>query len=528
MEFDVILRGGSVVDGSGGRERFQGDVAIREGAIAVVGDLSNADADRTIDVSGKVVAPGFIDMHTHSDFTSLTLPTADSKVLSGVTTEVMGSCGASPFPLRGETRTRRIAAHESAGLQIDWDDVHGYIARAEAAGCSTNRVLMVGHNMVRGSVMGYEDREPSGDEIRRMVEEVEIALDAGAFGLTTGLMYPPGCFSRTREIIELCRPVAAVDGLYASHIRNEGVRLEESIEEVIEIHLESGVAVHVSHLKTSERANWHKIEWVRERLFNARDEGVDITADRYPYLASATGLDAVMPSWLFDGTSEDEQRRLKDPETRKRLRLGAAERFPTREDWETIVIALADKDENRSWEGRRLTDLAREMKLDPFDASCEMLLRDNLRTAAVYFHMNQENLEEVLSWPFVMIGSDASAWSAEPGHAKGKPHPRAFGTSARVLQEFCREKGILSLEQAVWKLAGLPAERLGLRDRGRIEEGFVADLTVFDPMTVSDHATYDDPFHYPSGIEYVFVNGVPTVEQGKHLGKLAGRILRRS
>jgi N-acyl-D-amino-acid deacylase len=287
------------------------------------------------------------------------------------------------------------------------------------------------------------------------------------------------------------------------------------------------VAVHVSHLKVSEKRNWHKIDWVKKRLFEAREEGVDITADRYPYLASATGLDAVMPPWLYEGTTHDVRRRLEDRSLRKRLREGAAERFDTQEEWDTVVISLADRDENRPWEGRRLTDIARELKLDPFEAACEMLLRDNLRTSAIYFHMKEENLERILSWPFVMIGSDASAKSAEPGKATGKPHPRAFGTPARVLQEFCREKGILSLEQAVWKMTGLPADRLGLRNRGRIEAGRVADITVFDPATVADRTTYDNPFRYPAGIDHVLVNGVLSVENGQHLGKLAGRILKR-
>jgi N-acyl-D-amino-acid deacylase len=528
MTFDIIIRGGRIADGSGKKKAFRADVGIAGDRITAVGDLSNASAPLVIDAKGKIVAPGFIDMHTHSDFTSLGLPTADSKIMSGVTTEVLGSCGGSAFPLRGEARERRTAAFEREDYKVDWEDAEGYIRKASAIGCSTNRVLMLGHNMLRGSVMGYGNRKPAAAEMRKMLREVHIALDAGVFGLTSGLIYPPGCFAATDELVELCKPVAKRGGIYASHIRSEGDGLEDSIDEIIAIGERSGVAVHVSHLKTSRPNNWHKIGWLKDRLFSARKGGIDLTADRYPYLASSTGVDSVFPEWVYEGSEADEIARLRDPATRAKIREETGRKYASDADWHLVQIAYCSKRANRKWEGKRVTEIAKAMRLDPFDAACELVIADGPAVSAVFFHMKAENLAEILSWPFVMIGSDASARSAAPGRATGKPHPRAYGTSARVLEEFVREKKVLTLEEAVWKLAGFPANRLGLADRGRIAKGKAADVTVFDLERVTDLATYDNPHRYPAGIEQVIVNGKLTADRGKHLGTIAGRILRKA
>ena len=527
MEFDVIIKGGTVIDGSKSAKPLRTDVGIIGDTIEAVDDLSKVHAKCVIDASGNVVAPGFIDMHTHSDFPSLNTPTADSKVRSGVTTEVLGQCGGSAFPLRGEALDRRIAAYERGDLEITWNDIDGYIAEAERRGCSVNRVLMVGHNMVRGSVMGYVDRPPSSDEMKRMVREVEIALERGVFGLTTGLIYAPGCYATTDEIVELCRPVASAGGLYASHIRSEGDALEDAINEVLEIHERSGIRVQISHLKCSRHRNWHKIDWLKRRLFSARESGADVTADRYPYAAASTGLDSHLPAWVHEGTDQDKLERLRDPTTREKIRTETVERM-TDDDWESTVVASCEKEENRKWEGMRLTEVAREMHLEVFDALCGLLLSDGGRTAGVFFRMKEENLEEILSWPFVMIGSDGSDRTIEKARTYGKPHPRSYGTQARLIGRYVRERDVLSLEEAVWKLAGFPAERLGLADRGKIGQNRKADIVVFNKETITDRATFDDPHQYSLGIEQVFVNGVLTVEKEEHLGTLAGRILTRS
>ena len=527
MEFDVIIKGGTVIDGSRSVKPVRTDVGIIGDTIEAVDDLSKAHAGRVVDAGGKVVAPGFIDMHTHSDFPSLNTPTADSKVRSGVTTEVMGQCGGSAFPLRGEALERRMAAYERDDLEVTWNDIDGYVAEAERRGCSVNRALMVGHNVIRGSVMGYVDRPPSDDELRQMIREVEIALEKGVFGLTTGLIYPPGCFATTDEIVALCRPVASAGGLYASHIRSEGDGLEDAVNEVLESHDRSGVRVHISHLKCARRRNWHKIDWLKSRLFSARESGVDVTADRYPYAAASSGLDSHLPAWVHEGTEEEKLERLRDPATREKIRAETLERT-TDHDWESTVVASCEKEENRKWEGMRLTAVAQEMHLEVFDALCELLISDGGRTAVVLFRMKEENLEEILSWPFVMIGSDGSDRSVEKARSYGKPHPRSYGTQARLLGRYVREKGVLSLEDAVWKLAGFPARRLGLANRGKIAQNMKADIVIFSKDTITDRATFDDPHHYSLGIEQVFVNGVLTVEKGEHLGALAGRILKRS
>jgi N-acyl-D-amino-acid deacylase len=528
MNFDVIIQGGTVVDGSKSTKRFQADVGITGDTVRTVGKLAGARARRIIDASGKIVSPGFIDMHTHSDFASLAIPTVDSKVRSGVTTEVLGQCGGSPFPLRGETLKRRSAAYDVGKLRITWNDINGYVAEAEKRGCSVNRVLMAGHNSIRGSVVGYVDREATRDELKQMLREVEIALGWGVFGLSTGLIYPPGCYAKTDEIVELCRPVAAAGALYASHIRGEGETLENAVNEVLDIHERAGLPVHISHLKCSKRRNWHKIAWLKERLFSARDAGADVTADCYPYTAASTGLDSILPEWAYEGSESDMIQRLRDPRTREKIRGEVLGAYPDDECWQAVMVAQCEKKKNRRWEGRRLTEVAHVMNVHPFDALCELLISDGGRTAGVFFHMSEEILEEILSWPFVMIGSDASARTAEAAKTSGKPHPRAYGTPARLLGRYVREKRLLTLEEAVWKLSGFPAERLGLADRGRMLPDMKADIVVFDENTVADKATYENPHQYSVGIEQVIVNGVLTVEKGDHLGALAGRILKRS
>jgi len=528
MNFDILIKGGTVVDGSASAGAYRADVGITGDTIEAVGDLRAAEAANVIDAHGKVVAPGFIDMHTHSDFASLIAPTSDSKILSGVTTEVIGQCGASAFPLRGEAYERSVSTFlSSEDLRITWHDVDGYLAEARRLGCSVNRVPMVGHNAIRGSVMGYVDRSPSDAELAQMIREVEIALDRGVFGLSTGLIYPPGCFAKTDEIIALVEPLARAGGLYVSHIRSEGSELERAVDEILDIHQRTGTRIHISHLKCSQRPNWTKIDWLKDRLFAARDAGLDVTADRYPYTASSTGLDTILPKWVYEGTLKDKLDRLSDAHTRERIRQEVLERL-TAEDWHDTMVASCEADENRRWEGMRLDEVAREMGLDPFDALCELLIAETGRVQGIFFRMKEENLEEILTWPFVMIGSDGASRNVEKARLTGKPHPRCYGTATRVLGRYVREKGILSLETAVWKLSGFPARRLGLANRGLIAHNVIADVVVFDADVVGDRATYEDPHRYSVGIEHVIVNGVPTVTNGEHTGALAGRLLTRS
>ena len=386
---------------------------------------------------------------------------------------------------------------------------------------------MVGHNSIRGSVMGYNARPATADEMKMMLREVEIAIEAGVFGFTTGLIYPPGCFAQREEIIELVKLMAKAGGLYASHIRDEGDDLENAIEEALEIGERAEIPVHISHLKVSKRRNWDKINWLKDRLFAAIEDGADLTADRYPYAAASTGFDYLMPDWAYEGTTEDKMARLKDPATRAKLRKEMFKSYPTEEDWAVAQVAAVSRDENHRWEGMRITEIAREMNKDVFDAYCDLIISDGGQITGVFFRMKEENLREILSWPFVMIGSDGSTKNVSEGATGSKPHPRSYGTATRVLGKYVRETGVLSLEEAVWKLSGFPAKRLGLCGRGRIAENMKADLVVFDENIVSDTATYEEPHQYSVGIEHVIVNGVPTIENGEHLGALAGKMLRR-
>ncbi len=528
--FDTIIRNGWLYDGAGS-PGVPADVGIVGDRITAVGDLSPASASRNIDASGLAVSPGFIDIHTHSDLPLLVDGDANSHVRSGVTTNVTGNCGSSAAPVRGEAVDFMQRRTADLPLEWTWNSLSEYLDRLRDGGTSVNVAPLVGAGTVRASVLGLEDRAPDESELQEMCALLEGAMKEGAFGLSTGLIYTPGSYADTDEIVALARTAAREGGLYATHIRGENDPLLRATAEALEVGRRAEIPAQISHLKAMGRHMWGQSAALLEMIEEARDEGVDVTGDQYPYTASATGLGAYLPPWAHDGGAEALMRRLRDPQGRERMKEDIREGC---EDWislhrgvgwENTLITQCPEPE---LEGRSITDIAEERGDDAFDCAFDILLECEGRVGVVYFTIGDEDMVNIMQHPAVMIGSDSSAVSVQGPLARGKPHPRAFGTFPRILGEFVRDRQILSRGEAVRKMTSMPAQRLGLSDRGIIRPGARADVVVFSPDEIGDRATYTRPFAYPDGIHNVFVNGRETVRGGEHLGIRAGEILTRS
>ncbi|HOX08147.1 MAG TPA: D-aminoacylase [Planctomycetota bacterium] len=524
-----VLHGGTLIDGTGAAPAA-GDLAIADERIAATGEL-RMPADGTlpavINCAGLAVAPGFIDVHTHSDLTLLAAPEASTHILQGVTTEVCGNCGWSAFPALGERAVRIAEECRDYEMPFDWEELPGFIARIERTPAAVNRALLVGLGAVRGSVLGYADREPSAAELEAMRGLVRRAMELGCLGLSSGLIYPPGMFARTSELVELARVAAGFGGLYASHVRGEGARLEAAVEEFLQVGRDAGLRVQFSHLKVSGQEHWHKIDWLLERLEAARSAGLSLYADRYPYTASETGLDVLLPAWAFEGGRERELARLKDRVTRARMEREVAAANPAPEFWEHVVVGSVDEPGLAGLQGRSIAEIAAERGRPPLEIYFEVLLGDECRTGATFHKMSEEHLERILRLDWVMVGSDSSARGLSGPTARGFPHPRGCGTFPRVVARYVREKKLLTLESAIRKMTGLPAEAFGLKDRGFIRKGAFADLVVFDPAKFADAATYRNPKAAAAGLVHLFVNGRPVVLNGKPTAERPGRLLRR-
>jgi N-acyl-D-amino-acid deacylase len=531
---DIIFENAQVVDGSG-QPAFAAEVAIGTGRILAVEprfpESFKAGAER-VDLGGSVIAPGFIDVHAHGELEPLADNSAAGKATQGVTTEISGNCGHAPFPLLGALRERfeKEAAAEfgwEAG-SLDWTSAGEYLAKLERTRCALNRGFLAGHNCLRAAVNGYAANPVGPAGLRRMEELLRECLEAGCFGLSTGLCYPPGCFAPFEEIRALGAICAKAGALYTSHMRSESDALEEALDEIMRLCRETGVRAQISHLKTSAPRNWGKIGMLEEKLFAARREGLDFHADRYPYIASSTGLDAVLPRWAYAGGNEEELKRLKDPAVCAKLEAEIVEKNPAPEYWSRIQIAGAVTPHLRAEiPGRTLAEIAAAWGLRPFEALRRILLEDELRTSAVFFIMCEENLAKILSWDFVMIGSDATARNLAGPTRAAAPHPRTFGAFPRVLARYVRERKLLTLEEAVRRMTSLPAQAFNLKDRGVIRSGAHADLVAFNPQTVRDEATYAAPNRFASGIERVYVNGVLVAHNGKICEARPGMVLRR-
>lgn len=522
---DLLIRGGLVYDGEK-KPPFSADVGISDGKITFIGKFTGKDPELVIEAAGLAVSPGFIDTHAHSDFTLVADPRAEGKICQGITTEINGNCGMSAGPLYGGVREKREEDLMELGIDERWRTLEEYFALLEGRGIGPNVATLAGHGNIRGSVVGYVDRIPSKRELDDMRSLLGEVVGHGAIGLSTGLIYPPGIYSDTGEIVALAETLKDRGLIYTSHMRSEGDSLIEAVGEVIEIGRLSGVKVHISHIKTAGKRNWHKADGVCSMLTEARLSGIMLTCDRYPYIASGTDLDSILPPWAYEGGNEAELKRLMDEGARTRIRSELLEHVSSDEYWNDVLIASVGSDSNKWMEGVTIAGIGSELGLDGVSVVLKILTDENLRVGAIFRSMSEENLRKFLSLPFCMVGSDSSARCFDGPTMIGKPHPRTFGTFPRFFGEYIRKERVMDLSEAIYRTTLLPAHAFGLAGRGRIAVGMFADVTVFDPENILDRATFADPYRRPQGIRYVLINGVPALWDGDITGKLAGRVLR--
>jgi len=523
---DVVLKGGLIVDGSGCCS-VHTDIAFAADRVVRIGDCTGADARLQLDVGGLVVAPGFIDMHGHSDEVLLVLPAASSKLQQGITTEVGGNCGASPAPLSSTAlaeKTDEMRRHYD--MRPEWTDFEGFFHSLEQTRPAINFCCLAGLGTIRSALDLISGAPLDRDGVKRAQALVREACEQGAIGVSSGLIYPPGNAADSGELVELAKAAAAAgSALYASHIRNEGDRLIEAVDEAIEVGQRSGCAVQLSHHKASRRRNWGKVHDTLARIDRARDRGLDVVVDQYPYKASSTGLDVLLPEDVNVGTRAEVAARLVDP--RYAALVAARVELEHGERWNDVVVASVASEGNRRFEGQTLAAIAQATGRTPVDALLRLLVEETLDVGAIFFTMCEDDVRTVLSYRQTCIGSDAVAQATEGITARGKPHPRTFGTFPRVFKRYVRDSALLSLEEAVRRATSLGATRLGLRGRGVLAEGAFADAVVFDPARIADTATYERPQQYPLGVVHVFVNGTAAIRDGVETGARTGRVLRR-
>jgi N-acyl-D-amino-acid deacylase len=526
----VKLEGGEVLDGTGAGAR-RADVGIVEDRITAIGDLSRERAGRTIDARGLTVTPGFIDVHSHSDWRLWGNRRAESKIRQGVTTEVVGNCGFSPAPVSDEFRNdlHGFALYLPPGMDFSWRGMRDYLRRYEQGGVAVNVVQLVGHGTLRIAAMGFARRPPTAREQAHMERLMDESMAGGAAGLATGLIYAPGSFATTDEIVGIARRAGARRGFYASHIRGEGATLLDAVREAIRVGREGQLPVQVSHIKAAGRPHWGRVGDALALIDAARAEGLDVRADVYPYTASSTTLRTLLPDWALEGGIETMLRRLADPAARARIRAELTGDSPvlTRGlGWEDIMVAYAPSRPDA--EGRRLSEIGARWGKDPLDAAFDIITSEAGKGYMILFQLDEADLRRALVHPHVMVGSDGSSLAVDGALGEGKPHPRSYGTFPRVLGRYARQERVLTLPEAVRKMTALPADRLGLRDRGVLREGAHADVVAFDAAHVTDRATYEEPHRYAGGVEYVLVNGRVVVDRAEHTGALPGRVLSPS
>jgi N-acyl-D-amino-acid deacylase len=526
-EYDLLIKDGFIFDGLGGPP-FQADIGVSGDLIVTIGKIKNSPGKIVVSAENLAVSPGFIDVHDHTDVSLIVNPKAESVVHQGITTLVSGNCGSSPFPIAAEIfEEEKESVKKVYDLDLTWKDLAGFFSRVEEKGIALNYTTLVGHGSIRGASMGFSDRRPTPPELERMKGLVEEHMRGGAFGLSSGLEYTPGSFAQPEEIAELCRVAARFGGVYATHMRDEGDRLLESLEESISAARFSGVRLQISHFKVAYPRNWSKIDAALAKLEQARAEGVDIFCDRYPYIAGSTGLSFYFPPWAREGTTEEFMERLKDPSLDAKLRSYVAEQEKKLGSWDKVLLSAVASEKNRYLQGKNILEGAQESQKDPYDFMRDLLVEEKGMVEMIIFMMNEDNLKRILAHPLVGVGCDGAAVAPYGILSQGKPHPRNYGTFPRVLGRYGREDKILSLEEMIKKMTSTPAGRFGFEGRGRIKSGYYADLVIFDPDKIEDKATWENPHQYPVGLEYVIVNGQVVVEHGEHTGKLPGRVLKK-
>ena len=528
--FDVIIKGGSVYDGTGAEPRSV-DVAIRGDRIVGVGDFKNAKAKTIIDAKGLAVAPGFINMLSWSNESLIQDGRSQSEIRQGVTTEIMGE-GESMGPVNDRVREHMLREQSDIKYDIKWNTLAEYLRYLEKRGISCNVASFIGATTIRENVIGFEDKPPTLEQLDQMRELVRQEMEAGALGIGTSLIYPPAFYAKTEELIELCKVAAKYQGKYISHMRSEGNRLLEALDELIRISREAGIPAEVYHIKAAGQPNWGKIEDLLSRIETAQKEGLKITADMYTYTAGGTGLDACLPPWTEDGGYPALFKRLRDPATREKIK--AQVQTPS-DDWENmylaaggpehILLAQFKSEKLKPLTGKTLAEVAKTRGKDPIDTAMDLIAEDGSRIGTIYFMISEENIKKELAKPWISFGSDEASQAPEGVFLKSNPHPRAYGNFARVLGRYVRDQKVLSMTDAIHRLSGLPATNLGLDHRGFLKEGMFADVVVFDPAKIADHATFEKPHQYATGVKHVFVNGVQVIKDGEHTGAKPGRAL---
>ena len=538
---DIKIINGVIIDGSG-KDAYKADLGITGDKITKIGDLSNEDAKTTIDAKGQVVSPGFIDMHTHSDMSLVYDRNASSRIYSGVTTDVIGNCGIGVAPVKLENKQllldylgTRIVGSMPVELELKWDTYKSYFEYMEQNPPAVNVAPLLAQGPIRIYEMGFSKEEPTDKELENMVELADDCMKQGPLGMTSGLVYLPGEYTTQKELVELCKKVAKYDGFYATHMRNEGDEIFEAMDEAIDVARQSGVRLHISHLKCLGHKNFGQTDKLFAKINKAREEGLKVSFDVYPYNAGMTSLSAMLPPWMFEGGVDKMVERLTDEKNRKQIVHDIENGLPgwqnfggSLRSWDDVTIVSVTQDEDAWMEGMKLTEIAAKWDKDLYNTMFDILYKENGRVQITIVLMDENDVQTILSHPDSMVGSDSMSLATEGLLAKTSTHPRAFGTQAKVLGEFVREKKCFSLEEGVKKLTYNPAKILKIEGRGLLKEGNFADIVIFNPDTIKDMATYKNPKQYPVGIDTVIVNGVVAFEDGRQLEVLPGRFLKNS
>ncbi len=532
QQYDVLIRNGMIYDGSGGKP-FLSDVAINGKQIAAIGTLKSAKAKQVIDAKGLAVSPGFINMLSWANETLIEDGRSLSGLKQGVTLEVMGE-GWSMGPLNEQLKQETNEAMGDIKYRIDWTTLGEYLSSLERRGISTNVASFVGATTVRIDVLGYENRAPSPKELDEMKSLVRQAMEEGALGVASSLIYAPAFYAKTNELVELCKVAAEYDGMYISHLRSEGNRFSEAVDELLTIARETNIRSEIYHLKAAGQSNWNKLDEVIRKVEEARKSGLKITADMYLYTAGATGLDASMPPWVQEGGQKEWEKRLKDPTIRVRLKQ---EMTTQSDEWESLYLAAGSpdkvilvgfkQDSLKYLTGKTVAEVSVIRGTSPEETIMNLIVDDDSRIETVYFLMSEENVKKEIALPWVSFGSDAGSLAPEGVFLKSNVHPRAYGNVSRLLGKYVRDEKIIPLEEAIRKLTSLPASNLGITDRGILKKGNFADIVVFDPATIQDHATFDKPHQLSTGVLHVFVNGTQVLKNGEHTGAKPGMAVRK-
>lgn len=528
--FDVIVKDGTIYNGTGTMP-FKADIGIKGDRIVAVGRLKTADARTVVNAQGLAVAPGFINMLSWSTESLIADPRSQSEIRQGVTTQIMGE-GDSMGPLSDVMKKRRQADQGDLKYDIEWTTLADYLTYLEKRGIAQNVASFIGATTIREHVIGLEDKPPTPEQLQQMRELVRAEMEAGALGIGSSLIYSPAFYAKTEELIELCKVAAKYKGKYISHMRSEGNRLIEAVQELIRISREAGIPAEIYHLKAAGKPNWGKMDQVLKMVNAARRQGMKITADMYTYPAGATGLDASIPPWALSGGYEALYKRIQDPSTRQRL--VTAINTPTNE-WENLFLAAGSpdrillvgfkSDKLKPLTGKTLADVAKLRGKEPAETILDLMLEDQSRVGTIYFLMSEENISKQLRQPWVSLGSDEASQAPEGAFLKSNPHPRAYGNFSRFLGKYVRDEKNMTLAEGVRRLSGLPATNLGLDHRGFLKPGMFADVVVFDPKTIADRATFEKPHQYAVGMRHVIVNGVPVLSEGEHTNAKPGRAL---